>query len=142
MPRFKKRWVHHRRFEFRLIANNANKAFDAAYRDNNDRITLLEYLLLHYKPMILSEFYKRNGTPSSEQKSTSNGAVGVTGVGFELLDELFTFPATSLYSFIGEGPTSIRELNLERNFITGPIPSKFSTATVSISLNHNKIRGF
>eukprot|EP01103_Thecamoeba_quadrilineata_P006748 TRINITY_DN16485_c0_g1_i1.p1 TRINITY_DN16485_c0_g1~~TRINITY_DN16485_c0_g1_i1.p1 ORF type:complete len:257 (+),score=93.11 TRINITY_DN16485_c0_g1_i1:44-814(+) len=58
--------------------------------DKNDRITFIEYLLLHYKAMILTEYYKRTGTASAHD--LSNDAIGVTGVGPQLLDELFTFP--------------------------------------------------
>jgi hypothetical protein len=58
--------------------------------DNNNRIALIEYLLLHYKPMILAAYYKRK-----EQDcpfDLSKGGVGITGVGPQLLDELFTLP--------------------------------------------------
>jgi len=58
--------------------------------DNNGRICFVEYLLLHYKIMILSEYYKRTGEKSTED--FSKGGIGITGVGFKLLDELFTLP--------------------------------------------------
>jgi len=58
--------------------------------DKNQRIAFIEYLLLHYKALILEEYYKR-----TEEKCTfdlSRGAVGITGVGHQLLDELYTIP--------------------------------------------------
>jgi len=59
--------------------------------DNNGRIAFIEYLLLHYKVMILEAYYKRIG--SACPHDLSNGGIGVVGVGRELLDELFTLPA-------------------------------------------------
>jgi hypothetical protein len=58
--------------------------------DKNDRISFIEYLLLHYKAMILAEYYKRTGEPIKED--LSRGGIGITGVGAKLLDELFTLP--------------------------------------------------
>ena len=58
---------------------------------NNDGwISFLEYLLLHYKVMILSEFYKRYEIAAVEDL-TGDG-IGVTGVGYKLVDELLTLP--------------------------------------------------
>jgi len=59
--------------------------------DHNGRIAFIEYLLLHYKCMILAAYYKRLGTQCPHD--LTRGGVGVVGVGFELLDELFTLPA-------------------------------------------------
>jgi len=58
--------------------------------DKNDRIAFVEYLLLHYKVMVLQEYYKRTGEECKE--NLSKGGIGVTGVGAKLLEELFTFP--------------------------------------------------
>ena len=58
--------------------------------DFNNRIGLTEYFLLHYKVMILTEYFKRmemNPTVSLE-----NDGVGLTGVADMLLEELFTMP--------------------------------------------------
>jgi len=55
--------------------------------DNNLRIAFIEYLLMHFKVMILTEFYKRHETNPVED--LSNDGVGLTGVGDKLLDELF-----------------------------------------------------
>jgi len=55
--------------------------------DNNSRISFIEYLLIHFKVMILSEFYKRHETNPVED--LTNDGVGVTGVGDKLLEELF-----------------------------------------------------
>eukprot|EP01027_Heterolobosea_sp_BB2_P026945 GEZU01042068.1.p1 GENE.GEZU01042068.1~~GEZU01042068.1.p1 ORF type:complete len:274 (+),score=185.28 GEZU01042068.1:26-823(+) len=58
--------------------------------DFDGRVCFIEYLLLHYKAMILQEYYKRTGETPKED--LSNGGIGVTGVGHKLLDELFTLP--------------------------------------------------
>ncbi|KAL9654632.1 hypothetical protein ABK040_006694 [Willaertia magna] len=58
--------------------------------DNNKHISFIEYLLLHYKHMILEEYFKRTNEDSKE--SLKDFAIGVTGVGNKLLDELFTMP--------------------------------------------------
>jgi len=58
--------------------------------DNNDRICFIEYLLLHFKAMVLAEYYKRTGE-KNPYDLTKNG-VGITGVGTILLDELYTLP--------------------------------------------------
>lgn len=58
--------------------------------DKNDRICYIEYLLLAYKKMILEEYYKRTGEHCPHD--LSNDGIGVTGVGAQLLDELFTMP--------------------------------------------------
>ena len=57
----------------------------------DDRISFLEYCLLHYKVMILTAYYKRIGVPCPHDLSSDG--VGITGVGGELLDELFYMPA-------------------------------------------------
>jgi hypothetical protein len=41
--------------------------------------------------MVLKEYYKRH--KMQPQEDLSNDAIGVTGVGDKLLEELFTFPA-------------------------------------------------
>jgi hypothetical protein len=56
--------------------------------DFDGRTCMIEYLLLHYKAMILREYYKRTG--EQETEDLSGGAIGVTGVGDKLLDQLFT----------------------------------------------------
>lgn len=58
--------------------------------DHNGRICFIEYLLLHYKIMILKEYFKRQGTAPSID--LGNEGIGLTGVGDLLLDELFTMP--------------------------------------------------
>jgi hypothetical protein len=55
------------------------------------RISLTEYLLLHYKFMVLTEYFKRHNMAPT--MSLENNAIGVTNVGEYLLEELFTFPA-------------------------------------------------
>jgi len=58
--------------------------------DNNDRIAFIEYLLLHYKSMVITAYYKR--IEKECPYDLAKGGIGVTGVGPILLDELFTMP--------------------------------------------------
>jgi len=58
------------------------------------RICFIEYLLLHFKPLILRTYYKRMEKVCPHDLSSEG--VGVTGVGLELLDELFHFPPGGL----------------------------------------------
>lgn len=58
--------------------------------DSNDRICFIEYLLLHFKTLILTEFFKRlNIEPTV---SLENDGIGLVGVGDFLMDELYTIP--------------------------------------------------
>jgi hypothetical protein len=58
--------------------------------NQDGRISLTEYFLLHYKGMILSEYFKRHNIAPTV--SLENNAIGVTSVGDFLVEELFTFP--------------------------------------------------
>ena len=58
--------------------------------DNDGFINFTEYLLLHYKPMILAEYYKRHETEPEED--LSNDCIGLVGVGNKLVEELLTLP--------------------------------------------------
>lgn len=58
--------------------------------DSNDRICFTEYLLLHYKVMILTEYFKRKDMQPTV--SLENDGVGLLDVGEMLLEELFTLP--------------------------------------------------
>ncbi|KAF0982982.1 hypothetical protein FDP41_010960 [Naegleria fowleri] len=60
--------------------------------DFNKHIAFIEYLLLHYKHMILQEYYKRHTELTAPKDHLENFAIGVTGVGYALLEELFTMP--------------------------------------------------
>eukprot|EP00732_Lithocolla_globosa_P006516 Lithocolla_globosa_v1_NODE_7631_length_921_cov_77.392610.p1 type:complete len:275 gc:universal NODE_7631_length_921_cov_77.392610:51-875(+) len=55
--------------------------------DNNKRICFIEYLLLQFKVMILNAYYTR--TEESNPYDLSQNGVGISGVGYYLLDELF-----------------------------------------------------
>jgi len=56
--------------------------------DNNGRTSFIEYLLLHYKIMILESFYKRKGVePEVELK---DDGVGLVGVGDQLILECYS----------------------------------------------------
>jgi hypothetical protein len=56
----------------------------------DNRISLTEYLLLHYKDLVLTEYFKR--TKEIPNVDLGNFGIGVTGVGEKMLQELFTFP--------------------------------------------------
>lgn len=58
--------------------------------DCNNMLALIELLLLIHKKMILLAYYKRVG--GSPKVDLEENAIGVTGVGSELLEELFTLP--------------------------------------------------
>jgi len=75
----------------RTAAERKNEIADIDI-DHNGRIAFIEYLLLHYKAMILNDYYTRTGQPPKYDLST--GGKGIGGVGYELLDELFTIPSS------------------------------------------------
>ena len=58
--------------------------------NGDGRTSFIEYLLLHFKVMILEEFFARKGEAPDVDLS-SNG-VGLTGVGERLIEELFAPP--------------------------------------------------
>jgi len=58
--------------------------------DSSGRTTFIEYLLLHYKIMILESYYRRKGIePEVELK---DDGVGLVGVGDQLILELYSPP--------------------------------------------------
>ncbi len=59
--------------------------------NSDGRISFIEYLILHYKAMILGEYYKRHEKEPLEDLSLDG--VGITEVGAKLLEELFSMPA-------------------------------------------------
>ena len=59
--------------------------------DNNGRIAFLEYLLLHYKVLVLKDYFDKKGKPIPSDMDLSKDGVGVTGVGEYILEALFTF---------------------------------------------------
>jgi len=61
--------------------------------DKNSAISFIEYLCLHYKAMILFEYYKRHETKPVED--LSDDGVGIVGVGDKILEELF-YPKVGL----------------------------------------------
>jgi len=60
--------------------------------DNNKRISFVEYMLLHFKFMVLTEYFKRKEQAPTMKLNAEIDCVGLTGVGTLLLDELFTLP--------------------------------------------------
>mmetsp|Transcript_32729 Transcript_32729/g.100788 ORF Transcript_32729/g.100788 Transcript_32729/m.100788 type:complete len:277 (-) Transcript_32729:11-841(-) len=59
--------------------------------NHDGQISFIEYLILHYKVMILKEYYARHEKEPEEDLSTDG--VGVVDVGGKLVEELFTMPA-------------------------------------------------
>jgi hypothetical protein len=78
--------------KFGLTRTASQRAAELKDVDLNadNRISFIEYLLLHFKSMILREYYER--TKESEEEDLSDGAIGLLGVGMKLLDQLFTQP--------------------------------------------------
>jgi len=62
--------------------------------NGDGRISFIEYLLLHYKVMILKEYFNRHKTEPEGDVATGmeNDGVGLTGVGEMLVEELFSVP--------------------------------------------------
>ncbi|GAB5368706.1 hypothetical protein AAMO2058_001342800 [Amorphochlora amoebiformis] len=58
--------------------------------NNDGRIAFIEYLLLHYKAMVLGAYHVRHKTECKHD--LSKGGKGVTGVGMQLVEELVTIP--------------------------------------------------
>lgn len=59
--------------------------------NGDGRTSFIEYLLLHYKIMILEEHFKRKSM--EPDVDMGNNGVGLTGVGDRLVEELFAIPA-------------------------------------------------
>jgi len=60
--------------------------------DNNKRISFAEYLLVHFKFMILTEYFKRMEKEPTMKLKSELDCVGLANVGALLLDEFFTLP--------------------------------------------------
>ncbi|GBG32858.1 Calcium-regulated actin-bundling protein [Hondaea fermentalgiana] len=58
--------------------------------NQDGRCSFIEYLLLHYKIMILEEYFRRHEMEPDVEMD--NDGVGVTGVGERLVQELFSVP--------------------------------------------------
>jgi len=58
--------------------------------NQDGRTSFIEYLVLHFKLMILEEFFARKG--EAPDVDMTNGGVGLTGVGERLIEELFAPP--------------------------------------------------
>lgn len=58
--------------------------------NGDGRTSFIEYLILHFKIMILEEFFDRKG--EAPDVDMTNGGVGLTGVGDRLIEELFAPP--------------------------------------------------
>lgn len=58
--------------------------------NGDGRTSFIEYLMLHFKLMILEEFFARKG--EAPDVDMSNDGVGLTGVGDRLIEELFAPP--------------------------------------------------
>jgi len=58
--------------------------------NNDGRTSFIELLLLHFKTLILTEFFRRQDT--EPDVDLSNDGVGLTGVGDRLIEELYAPP--------------------------------------------------
>jgi len=58
--------------------------------NGDGRTSFIEYLILHFKIMILQEFFDRKG--EAPDVDMNNNGVGLTGVGDRLIEELFAPP--------------------------------------------------
>lgn len=58
--------------------------------NQDGRTSFLEYLILHFKIMILEEFFARKGAEPDVDMTTDG--IGLTGVGDRLIEELFAPP--------------------------------------------------
>lgn len=58
--------------------------------NKDGKISFIEYLLLHYKVMILTEYFNRH--EMEPDVDLSNDGIGLTGVGERLVEELFSVP--------------------------------------------------
>lgn len=58
--------------------------------NQDGRTSFIEYLILHFKIMILEEFFARKG--EAPDVDLTNNGVGLTGVGERLIEELFAPP--------------------------------------------------
>lgn len=81
--------------------------------DNNGRIAFLEYLLLHFKVLILTEFFEKKGKAIPSTIDLSKDGVGVTGVGEYILEALFTF-GTDIDPEIEKAIEQVTKENRER----------------------------
>lgn len=61
--------------------------------NGDGRVTFIEYLLFHYKPMILGEYYKRRGQQAPAKLESAIGHIGDLRVVDILVEELFEVPA-------------------------------------------------
>eukprot|EP00123_Amoebidium_parasiticum_P008822 comp19041_c0_seq1/m.21472 comp19041_c0_seq1/g.21472 ORF comp19041_c0_seq1/g.21472 comp19041_c0_seq1/m.21472 type:complete len:284 (-) comp19041_c0_seq1:23-874(-) len=57
-----------------------------------ERISLIEVLLLLHKDMVLREYYKRTELDCPYNLSSHQDVCNITGVGYELMEELLTMP--------------------------------------------------
>ena len=65
--------------------------------NNDGRTSFIEMLLLHFKLVVLQEFFARQGMEPDVDMTTDG--VGVTGVGDRLVEELFAPPQGVRSSF-------------------------------------------
>jgi len=73
----------------RIQAQDIQKELSDIDLDKNNEISFIEYLCLHYKVMILVEYYKRTKEKPTEDLSIELDGRGITGVGDKILKELF-----------------------------------------------------
>jgi len=107
--------------------------------DNDQRISFIEYLLLQFKAMILTEFYKRHNMEPEED--LSKGGVGVTGVGSKLLDQLFNgVQSGSLPPELEKAIEDFTKMMRERNAKLNDLQAKSKGASVKAMAAANEIK--
>lgn len=107
--------------------------------DKNNRICFVEYLLLHFKVMILTEFYKRHKMDPEEDLS-KNG-VGLVGVGPKLLDQLFAKPnGGELPPELAKAIEDFTKMMRERNAKLRDLQEKSKGASVKAMAAANEIK--
>ena len=106
--------------------------------DNDQRISFIEYLMLQFKVMILTEFYKRHNCAPEED--LSKGGVGVTGVGDKLLDQLFANQGGTLPAELEKAIEEFTKMARERNGKLDDLTKKSKGASVKAMAAANEIK--
>mmetsp|Transcript_14376 Transcript_14376/g.17240 ORF Transcript_14376/g.17240 Transcript_14376/m.17240 type:complete len:276 (+) Transcript_14376:66-893(+) len=79
--------------------------------NTDGKVSFIEYLMLHYKVMILTSYYKR--LKKDPEEDLSNGGIGLTGVGVKLLDELCEIPL-NLDPIVIENLEKVKKMKKDR----------------------------
>eukprot|EP00924_Labyrinthula_sp_SR-Ha-C_P002486 maker-scaffold_16-snap-gene-6.21-mRNA-1 protein AED:0.01 eAED:0.01 QI:124/1/1/1/1/1/2/502/305 len=111
--------------------------------DNNGLIVFIEYLLLHYKVMVLRDFFEKKGKSIPREIDLSKDGVGVTGVGHYILEALFTFGKDTdpkIEAAIEEVMGVRRHREKEMRGLTNVIKDTSKSQVVRMRAQHELIR--